>query len=300
MRTLGCKTQNAEKMKQILTMLAGVAVAVIVFTDASAQSEDTSIKIQITKEVDGETKTLEKTYSSEEEMRNDPDFQEFTGGNNFFFNFNGPEGDFEIRKLKEGEDPYFFKFNEEDGPHAFQFGFDEGEIELLAEEFGKKSAKYREEMEKHLQELEEKLSELDREDLEEDLAELKAMLEERVSKKEYRFSIKKRLSVERVEGDEFGKKGVVEDSRKLELEGLNFFPNPNDGRFRLRFRLEEEGPLSINVYDMEGKDIYKRNFSRFGGIYSETIDLRGNEEGLYLLEIASGKNRLTRKIVIKE
>lgn len=288
-------------MKHFFALIAGVAIAILLITDARAQSEDTSIKIKITKEVDGETKVFEKTYSSEEEMNNDPEYREFSGDHDYQFRFDGEDGEIQVFEFHKDGKPHSFKFHDNSGeyPHALHFDFDDEELRELSEEFRLRAEEHRESIERHLQELESKIKELEREDIREELAELRALLEEKRART-FHMSIDKKVSVEEVEGDEFGKKGKVDSSRELKLDGLNFFPNPSDGRFRLRFKLLEEGPLSIKVYSMDGKEVYSRSFERFGGIYSESIDLRGNEEGLYLMEIAQGKDRLTKKIVIKE
>ena len=43
----------------------------------------------------------------------------------------------------------------------------------------------------------------------------------------------------------------------LAVEGLNFFPNPNDGKFRLSFDSAKEGQMEVTVRDLMGKTIYK-------------------------------------------
>lgn len=95
------------------------------------------------------------------------------------------------------------------------------------------------------------------------------------------------------------KKGEVNKNSKLELEDLSFYPNPSTtGRFKVRFKVPQEKELSIKVFNLDGKEVYNRYFERFGGTYSESIDLSGQSEGIYLLEISQGDKRITKKIVI--
>lgn len=105
------------------------------------------------------------------------------------------------------------------------------------------------------------------------------------------------LKVEDVLDDEFGKKGKVSPKEELQLEDLNFYPNPSRDRLKVRFRVEEEGPLSVKVVDMSGKEVYQTSYDRFSGIFHETIDLEKQNAGVYLLEIESAGKRTTKKIV---
>ena len=98
---------------------------------------------------------------------------------------------------------------------------------------------------------------------------------------------------------EFGKKGKVSETNQLTLENLSYYPNPaTNGRFKLKFDVPEVSELSIKIYNLDGKEILGRYFDAFDGTYSETIDLSGQSEGIYLLEIENNGKRLTRKIAI--
>lgn len=299
-------------MKRFFTILLGTLIAVLIVSTADAQKKD-EIKVKITKEIDGETKTLEKTYSSEEEMKADPEFREMTGENEFYFNFSGAGTNamIEIEELKrhaeemakEGKRAYSFHFSdEEEGePNVFFFG-ENGEGEFLQEfheDFQWEMEEHKEMIHEQMKKIKEELENINEEELKEEMKKLEDLLKEQHTKS-FHIRIDKRVRVEDVDGDEFGKKGRVSDSNLLELDGLNFFPNPSDGRFRLRFKVPSEGPLDIKVFSLDGKEVYSRSFERFGGIYSEAVDLSDEEKGIYLMEISQGKKRLTKKIAISE
>ncbi|MEM6830253.1 MAG: T9SS type A sorting domain-containing protein, partial [Bacteroidota bacterium] len=109
----------------------------------------------------------------------------------------------------------------------------------------------------------------------------------------------KKIRVSEIEGDELGKKGIVKKNEKLELNDLVFLPNPSEnGKIKVKFEVPEEGELSIKVYNLKEQEIFNRYFERFGGFYAESIDLSGQEEGMYLLEIVHNKQRLTKKVLI--
>lgn len=101
--------------------------------------------------------------------------------------------------------------------------------------------------------------------------------------------------------DEFGKLGKVSENNRLELETLSYYPNPApNGIFKLKFRTPSEGELSIKIYNLDGREIFSRYFERYSGLFSETIDLSGQAEGIYLMEIEMEGKRLTRKIAVNE
>ena len=87
----------------------------------------------------------------------------------------------------------------------------------------------------------------------------------------------------------------------MKLNDLSFYPNPSrNGKIKVRFTTPEEGDLSIKVSNLDGREVFSRYFDRFSGIYSESIDLSGQKEGIYLLEIAQGKKRLVKKLVVND
>ncbi len=44
---------------------------------------------------------------------------------------------------------------------------------------------------------------------------------------------------------------------KLNIEKMNFYPNPNTGKFNLSFNLPEKGDAEINILNVDGKIVYK-------------------------------------------
>ncbi|WP_462254188.1 T9SS type A sorting domain-containing protein [Ekhidna sp.] len=279
-------------MKSKSTILA-LAFLLSMTCSAIAQDDDNKIVVEITKEINGEKKTFNGEYNSTEEMKADPQYQEFAGdedGFNFWFDSDsGSDVFLHLDQLKNrsgsgfnffhGDDDeddsniFFFKNFDSDSSNSF---FD---IHLDGMD---------------LEEYKEKMKELG---IEMDM--LFDKLDEANSSKRFQVITMKRIKITDV-GDEFGKKGRVDKNEELELEDLVFYPNPSpNGRFKVRFQLPEEGELSIKVSNLEGKEVFSRYFERFGGTYSETIDLSGQKEGIYLLEIAQGKNRVTKKVVIK-
>lgn len=277
-----------KKNVKILTLLLALFIA----GGLNAQSTDEGkIKIEITKEINGEKKTFEGEYNSTEEMNADPAYREFAGDDdNFNFWFDGSEDDemfFHLDQLKD-QNKSFFKFfhgDEEDGNNTFFFKHFDGDstdafFDIRLD--GMDLEAYREKMKELGIEMDQLFDNLHNED----------------GDRRVKIIEIKRVKIVDV-ADEFGKKGEVEESSRLLLDELSFYPNPSsNGRFKVRFNVPSEDELNIRVSNLEGKEVFNRYFERFSGTYSETIDLSGQKEGIYLLEISQGKKRLTKKIII--
>lgn len=277
-------------MKTKWTIMALVASLFTCRATFAQSDEEGKIVVEITKDVNGEKKTFKGEYNSTEEMRADPNYQEFAGEEgsfNFWFDDDMDDDVFlHLDQLKnqnhsffkyfhgdEDDDGggFFFKNPDDDSFNGF-FNFNMDNMDM--EEFKERMEKFSDEMEAIMGRFH------DDDDRQVRVIELK------------------RIKITDVD-DEFGKKGRVDEDYKLELEDLSFYPNPSsNGRFKVRFKVPAENELSIKVSNMGGKEVFSRYFERFGGLYSETIDLSGQEDGIYLLEISQGKKRLTKKIVI--
>ena len=87
--------------------------------------------------------------------------------------------------------------------------------------------------------------------------------------------------------------------KELSIKKLKFSPNPNDGQFELNFKLDDEKPVQIKIMDIQGKEVYNETVNDFNGKYSNKIDISGNGEGIYILQVVQGDKASTSKIVIK-
>jgi len=85
----------------------------------------------------------------------------------------------------------------------------------------------------------------------------------------------------------------------LATSSFNYFPNPNSGRFSLKFSLDQKDPVSVKVLDINGGAIYSETVKDFNGNYDNEIDLNSRSNGIYILQISQKKKTLTKKIVIE-
>ncbi|MEQ9466036.1 MAG: T9SS type A sorting domain-containing protein [Ekhidna sp.] len=271
---------------RMLTLAAVLSLGMSAF----AQSDEGKIVVEITKEINGEKKTFKGEYNSAEEMRADPSYQEFAGeqeGFNFWFGDTDDHDVFLHLDQMKDRNKSFFKYfhgDDEDDEGGFFFKHFDGDsvdgfFDLRFD--GADMEELRERMKELGMDMQIMMDRFDDEDHQMHVIEIK------------------RVKVTDVGDEEFGKKGKVDESNLLELDDLRFYPNPSsNGRIKVRFSVPDEDELNIRVSNLEGKEVFSRNFDRFSGTYSELIDLSGQKEGIYLLEISQGKKRLTKKIVI--
>ena len=82
-----------------------------------------------------------------------------------------------------------------------------------------------------------------------------------------------------------------------ELENLSVYPNPNNGEFNIGFNPTSGEDISIEVYDIRGRVIYSNIYSNVSR-FEEVIRLNNAQSGVYLLTIADGTQKVTKKIIV--
>lgn len=90
----------------------------------------------------------------------------------------------------------------------------------------------------------------------------------------------------------------AELQKDLELRDFKLFPNPTDGKLRLRFYAEPL-PTVVKISDLNGKRLYRERLNRFDGQYDQNIDLTDLPAGLLLLTIEQGGKVYTEQLVLK-
>ncbi len=82
------------------------------------------------------------------------------------------------------------------------------------------------------------------------------------------------------------------------VEDLNIYPNPNRGTFVVDLALYQSNDVEINIYNVLGQNIERRNYST--SELSETFELEFVANGTYFVQIIIGETRITEKITIIE
>lgn len=96
------------------------------------------------------------------------------------------------------------------------------------------------------------------------------------------------------------KKSGVKDVKKnkLKVEKMNFYPNPNNGKFNLSYELDTKGKTTVSIYDESGKKVYFEELSEFTGKYEMEIDLSKDGKGIYFINVNQDKKSLTKKVIV--
>ncbi len=90
-----------------------------------------------------------------------------------------------------------------------------------------------------------------------------------------------------------------DNNKKLKIDNMNFYPNPNNGKFNLSFNLAEKGDAEISILNTEGKIVYKEKLANFTGNYDKEIDISKNAKGIYFVKVEQGQNTQMKKIVLE-
>jgi molybdopterin-binding protein len=83
----------------------------------------------------------------------------------------------------------------------------------------------------------------------------------------------------------------------LEMGTISLFPNPSSGLINLNFNLSSTGNLSVILYDANGNKVFIEERSNFSGNYNNQIDISGQSDGTYYLQITQGGKTFSKKIV---
>jgi hypothetical protein len=78
---------------------------------------------------------------------------------------------------------------------------------------------------------------------------------------------------------------------------LNIFPNPSNGRVEVTAVGVSES-FELRITDQLGRVIFFEPVQQTG-IYRRTIDLSEKAQGVYYLQLSTGKGRVTRALVIE-
>ncbi len=89
---------------------------------------------------------------------------------------------------------------------------------------------------------------------------------------------------------------VPSSAAQLELGNFNLTPNPNNGEMLVNFQ-STASPVLIQVFDVNGQEVYKEYLPNFAGSYRETIRLDKVAKGSHVLSIIQDNKRFTRKFV---
>jgi len=76
------------------------------------------------------------------------------------------------------------------------------------------------------------------------------------------------------------------------------FPNPTPGEFTFEIT-SNEPKILIRIYSVGFEEVYSREFENLRGVLKEKINLVGQIPGIYFVSIYDGKEKRTKKIILK-
>jgi peptidoglycan/xylan/chitin deacetylase (PgdA/CDA1 family) len=80
---------------------------------------------------------------------------------------------------------------------------------------------------------------------------------------------------------------------------VSLYPNPSPGIFYLNISACDSPLLELKIIDAAGAVVYTEDLHQFTGDYTKEIDGKVFSNGLYCLEILTGKERIMQKIVVE-
>lgn len=85
---------------------------------------------------------------------------------------------------------------------------------------------------------------------------------------------------------------------KEDINGLQLFPNPSNGKITLRYYLEKGKRASLHFMTVGGSVLLRKTLTGAGGWQEDQTDLSNQPDGTYLLRLEDDRRSLTRKFVI--
>ena len=86
---------------------------------------------------------------------------------------------------------------------------------------------------------------------------------------------------------------------EIAQSSVNIFPNPASSNVTLSFEAKNSGETVVTISNMIGQTVKIQNADIISGSNNVTMDLTSLNEGIYLVSIGSGSNKITQKLVIE-
>ena len=82
--------------------------------------------------------------------------------------------------------------------------------------------------------------------------------------------------------------------------GLQLFPNPVRRQVHFTIQAPEDSSAQARVYNLQGELLLTRSLSLNQGFYTDYLEVASFQDGLYLLEVQFGEERLQRRFVVQK
>lgn len=88
---------------------------------------------------------------------------------------------------------------------------------------------------------------------------------------------------------------------KLDVNSINVYPNPSNGKVFLELEPAQKGEVELLVTDIQGKEIFRDSF--YNDALSKVhrnINIDGERSGVYLLKVTSQGKSVVKKLIIEK
>ena len=90
----------------------------------------------------------------------------------------------------------------------------------------------------------------------------------------------------------------LDNKKKLNVDGLSYYPNPSEGALNLAFKADP-GAVEVKISDINGNTVHQDVMPEFDGVFDKSIDLSSQPSGIYILQIIQGDRAINKKLVIE-
>ena len=91
----------------------------------------------------------------------------------------------------------------------------------------------------------------------------------------------------------------LNDLKDYSVSSVNIYPNPNAGKFTLKFLSEETQAISISVKNVMGQTVLEKKLPNFIGDFNEEINISEFSKGVYFVNIQTEKGNKNVKVVVQ-
>ncbi|MCH2034440.1 MAG: M12 family metallo-peptidase [Tenacibaculum sp.] len=85
----------------------------------------------------------------------------------------------------------------------------------------------------------------------------------------------------------------------FDFTNFNIYPNPSNGNFNIKFEVINTERVEIKLFDIRGRMVKTEEFRNTPLTFSEELQFREINSGIYLLQIQNGNKRTTKKLIIQ-
>ncbi len=122
-----------------------------------------------------------------------------------------------------------------------------------------------------------------------------AYVEEGFDIPEFQHVIDSLLNVSSIE-DNLHRHGLIPNS----IELIKNYPNPFNNQTRIVFRLSRQNPVSLQIYDVNGKIVREQERYYESGTHNMDISMNGVASGLYFYTLKTGSAAVSGKMILQK